>query len=60
MRRNFLGKLFKPLEYGEEAFPINESFRDGCGGVMRRVSQVITNVREVGDMETVQFIHELI
>lgn len=56
MRKNIPAKLSKPLKSGEEAFLNSKGFRDGS--VIRNASQVTTDVREMEDLEAVQFIHQ--
>ena len=57
MRKNVPAKLSKPLKSGEEAFSNSKGFRDARGSVIRSASQVTTEVREMEDLEAVQFIH---
>lgn len=58
MRKNVPAKLSKPLKSGEEAFLNSKGFRDARGSVIRSASQVTTDVREMEDLEAVQFIHQ--
>ena len=58
MRRNVPAKLSKPLKSTEEAVVNSKGFRDARGSVVRNASQVTTDVREMEDLEAVQFTHQ--
>lgn len=60
MRRNVPAKLSKPLKSTEEAVVNSKGFRDARGSVIRNASQVTTDVREMEDLEAVQFTQDTV